>query len=751
MKSNVDSLCQFREVWLADFEFRADPGERPVPHCLVARELKSGRLVRAWLGESPPNAPPFATGADVLLVAYYASAEVGCYLSLGWPVPVRILDLFTEFRNLTNTGLKLPHGSGLLGALAYFGLPAIEAAEKDSMRDLAMRGGPFTDSERAGLLDYCRSDVDALTLLLPAMLPTLDLPRALLRGRYMAAAARMEYAGVPIDAETLTRLRTHWEAIKAGLIEAIDPAGEIYVPSGRHIDPATASGESLYDTAAEYSIEPAALAAGVDAVYAEEREAITEYREAIAAARKLTGITYRAASNWEDAGHDCASWPALDTDAQSLAREYPILGLGSDGTERYGSFSCDENPDHAGRLWAKLREPDPTIGRKFDSDRLRRAAELVTNHGGARWAGPRSFSAAGFAKYLARHRIAWPRLESGALDLSDDAFRDGAKLHPATIGPIRELRHALSQLRLSELAVGADGRNRCLLSAFQSKTGRNQPSNSRFIFGPAVWLRSLIRPELGRALAYIDWSSQEYGIAAALSGDKAMQADYASGDAYLAFGRRIGAVPADATKKTHGDIRDRLKVCVGLGALYGAGAETVAAALGVQRFQAAEWLSAHRVVYRRYWTWSDATLNTAALTGRMRTCFGWTLHVGAGFRGRSLRNFPMQAHGAEMMRLAAILATERGVVVAAPVHDAFLIDADADEIDAETERMQAIMREASELVLPGFPLRTDAKIVRDSDRYSDPRGAAFWDRVIGLLEAAEAAAEIDVSRETIPA
>jgi hypothetical protein len=42
------------------------------------------------------------------------------------------------------------------------------------------------------------------------MLPKLDLPRALLRGRYMAAAARMEWNGVPIDTAMLAQFRAHW-------------------------------------------------------------------------------------------------------------------------------------------------------------------------------------------------------------------------------------------------------------------------------------------------------------------------------------------------------------------------------------------------------------------------------------------------------------------------------------------------------------------------------------------------------------
>ena len=107
--------------------------------------------------------------------------------------------------------------------------------------------------------------------------------------------------------------------------------------------------------------------------------------------------------------------------------------------------------------------------------------------------------------------------------------------------PLRELRSSLSELRLNDLAVGADGRNRTILSAFRSQTGRNQPSNTKFIFGPSVWLRGLIKPPPGHAIAHIDWRTQEFGIAAALSGDAAMQAAYQSGDIYLAFAKQAGA------------------------------------------------------------------------------------------------------------------------------------------------------------------------------------------------------------------
>ena len=149
------------ELWFGDFEYGAEPGERPEVRCLVAKELRSGRLLRLWRDQLTER-PPYPIGPDALFVAYYASAELGCHLSLGWPLPVRILDLFTEFRNRTN-GLGVGHS--LLAALAYFGLDSIDVAEKEEMRELALRGGRYTDAEKTALLDYCQSDVVALEAL----------------------------------------------------------------------------------------------------------------------------------------------------------------------------------------------------------------------------------------------------------------------------------------------------------------------------------------------------------------------------------------------------------------------------------------------------------------------------------------------------------------------------------------------------------------------------------------------------------
>mgnify|MGYP002396980360 CR=1 FL=1 len=94
----------------------------------------------------------------------------------------------------------------------------------------------------------------------------------------------------------------------------------------------------------------------------------------------------------------------------------------------------------------------------------------------------------------------------------------------------------------------------------------------------------------------------------------------------------------------------------------------------------------------------------------------------------------MQANGAEMLRLACCLVTEAGIRVCAPVHDAILIEAPLETLDEAIETTQALMAEASRIVLDGFELRSDAKAYRYPDRYSDARGLQMWETVQQVLE-----------------
>ena len=335
-----------------------------------------------------------------------------------------------------------------------------------------------------------------------------------------------------------------------------------------------------------------------------------------------------------------------------------------------------------------------------------------------------------FEDYLQRSGIPWPRSPTGKLDLTDDTFKDMARIYPQ-LSPLRELRSTLAQSREIKLQVGLDGRNRALLSYFQSITGRNQPSTNRFIFGNASWWRGLIKPGPGRGLAYVDYSQQEFGIAAALSGDENMMAAYKSGDPYLSFAKQVGAVPQDATKKSHPDEREQFKQCI-LATQYGMGAASLAARINQPEIYARELLRYHRQAFKGFWAWSDRVVDHGVITGQLWTVFNWRLRIGANVNERSLRNFLMQANGAEMLRLACIMAMQAGVQICAPVHDALLIEAPLDVLDEVVAQIQQIMKEASSIILGGFELATDVKFVRYPERYMDPRGVHMWNTIMKL-------------------
>jgi DNA polymerase I-like protein with 3'-5' exonuclease and polymerase domains len=207
-----------------------------------------------------------------------------------------------------------------------------------------------------------------------------------------------------------------------------------------------------------------------------------------------------------------------------------------------------------------------------------------------------------------------------------------------------------------------------------------------------------------------------------------MQDAYLSGDSYLGFAKQSGAAPPDATKESHSEVREQHKQCV-LAVQYGMEEDSLAVRINKPKIYARELLLAHHRTYRDFWYFSDGIVDQANLDGRLQTVLGWAIHVGPDANHRSLRNFPMQANAAEMLRLACCLATERGVAVCCPVHDALLIEAPMDQIEDTVAVTEHAMAEASRVILGGFELRTEVKVIRYPDRFTDKRGEAMWSAV----------------------
>lgn len=341
-----------------------------------------------------------------------------------------------------------------------------------------------------------------------------------------------------------------------------------------------------------------------------------------------------------------------------------------------------------------------------------------------------------FAQWLHAQQItSWPRTTNGYLETNKDVLKEMSRSHPL----VEELRNFLSVVRqtriLSNLGIGSDGRIRVMTGAFGSITGRNQPSSSVGIWGGATWVRSLIRPEPGHALWYCDFSGQELAIAACFSNDPLLQADYATGDPYMAAAKRFRLVPEHATKKDpqFTSVRDRMKVAVGLGVLYGAGPETIARSGDMTLRQASSILDQHKRTYPVFWKWrQDAILHYRS--GAICTSpLGWTYRPSQSDTSNSLSNWLMQSTGADMLRLSTCMAYDKGLEIVAMVHDAIMIHSPIERMHSDRDILVECMTEASAKILGGFKLRVDSTPTTYPDHYCDKRGVKMWDLITKVL------------------
>ena len=163
------------------------------------------------------------------------------------------------------------------------------------------------------------------------------------------------------------------------------------------------------------------------------------------------------------------------------------------------------------------------------------------------------------------------------------------------------------------------------------------------------------------------------------------------------------------------------------------GAKSLALKISQPVCKANELLRLHQETYKTFWKWSDGAVDYAMLYGKLWTVFGWTIHRVTNFNPRSLRNFPLQANAAEMLRLACCLAFENGVKICAPIHDAILIEAKIKDLNKGIVSAQKAMAEASAMVLNGFRLRTDVEVIKYPNRFMDKRGTVMWKRMQRIL------------------
>lgn len=321
----------------------------------------------------------------------------------------------------------------------------------------------------------------------------------------------------------------------------------------------------------------------------------------------------------------------------------------------------------------------------------------------------------------------WRKTDGGQASISKDAFNDWydseSEGFPGAFCRYQKTKQSLNGFMPAGKGktqfrdfMGTDGRVRPYFGIYGSQSSRSQPGATGFIPLKAHWMRNFLEAPPGLALTGVDYASQEFLIAAIVSQDSAMMAAYESGDVYLAFAKAAELVPENATKTSHGKLRDAAKALV-LGISYDMSATGLAPrltrALGepVSEDRAAELIDAFYDTYPGYADWKQETLQEYGEDGFLTLPDGWIM-FGDNPNRRSVGNFPIQGLGAVVMREAVRRAQDSGLNILWTLHDALYMESVSYDTKAISS-LQMAMTEAFEGVMSRYgktlPIRLEGE------------------------------------------
>lgn len=245
--------------------------------------------------------------------------------------------------------------------------------------------------------------------------------------------------------------------------------------------------------------------------------------------------------------------------------------------------------------------------------------------------------------------------------------------------------------------VGSDGRVRSYLNPYGAQSSRFQPGSVGFLFLKSAWQRALAQAPKGYAYGSIDYSSQEFLLGGILSGDSKMIDAYRSGDVYLAYGKEIGVIPKDGTKKTHERERDAQKPVI-LGWQYWISEFGLSKQLTQQTGRrwypedALPLIEKLDMVYRSFADFRSQNIDLYESYKYQKQPDGWYMW-GDNKSHRSVANCVVQGFGACIIRKAIQLAQDAGLKVVFPLHDALYIIFKSDDYQA-MDALKKCMTEA---------------------------------------------------------
>ena len=352
-----------------------------------------------------------------------------------------------------------------------------------------------------------------------------------------------------------------------------------------------------------------------------------------------------------------------------------------------------------------------------------------------------TFSFAKFNKLVIRNGLdlKWPRMKSGNFTTQSKILK--RYMDNEEVEKFYELKKLSNMTKLTNYKPSSDGRTRCNLNPFGTVTSRCSPSSAKFVFGASKWARNFIKPPIGSWLVYIDYKSQEPAIMGHLSGDRNKIDAYRSGDIYIHTAKLFGKVPQEATPETHPEMRETFKT-IDLANNFGQGPGAVAAELKCSVSHAKFLMKKYREVFKDYFKWIDGVIEHGLNQKYFSTVYGWQRHVSDlwteknGKRKhihKSLLNWPIQSHGAEILRTALMDLTDKNFKVVALIHDAIMLEIPIHDFYEDLERAKQIMVDASIKVVGG-PIQVEEEIIKTNYVQKKKKHQKLFDQIMGEIE-----------------
>lgn len=331
----------------------------------------------------------------------------------------------------------------------------------------------------------------------------------------------------------------------------------------------------------------------------------------------------------------------------------------------------------------------------------------------------------------------WPLTITGQYKTDEKTLETYKDAHP-DVRKFKLAQEFIGSRKLKGFIVGPDKKARCSYRMYGLKTGRTNPSTAKHPFNAPKAMRNLIKaPDKNKISVNFDYRSQEVAIAAYLSQDPNMMAAVQKTDPYIYIAQINKAAPDGATKKTHKVIRNLYKTTT-LAALYGQGAVNMSKRMNLIIDYGQELFVKIKNTFPTYFAWAKTMFDKAIVNGYAETKYGWRYYFKPGelYNPRTFYNFPIQAHGSEMLRRALIDLTFAGIEVNALIHDGIVITLNKKNFRKEFIQAKEILINASKAILnedssTDYYCDVDFQIIR-SGMIQEPADQNKFNRIIEL-------------------